>query len=336
MAAQAVNNDNPLPAPAPKAKKANLASPLFLHENREAGCVVVSGDRKFYLFGKLFIKRTLRKHEWGKHSNGKQTWTAVPSASMPQRYRNDVAIQEYLRQRTNIPLPAFTQTFEDDGATYLVSQRIEGAGMYELSLEDRKVAQKELDQYIATLKSLRSETPGVPGVSNPDDQLLVAPPRLFHSRLNYHTCWRPRSDVKGDFVLSHGDLGQHNVLVDPKTLKITAIIDWEFGGFWPEWFESPFWTRHGGSWALEGEEDDTERCRAWLRAYCEPVEQEHLPTCREKLGSLRWTPTTSDGEDSDAEPEKGEAAAQETESEPAAQEVLLEPTPEETETGPAA
>ena len=74
-----------------------------------------------YLFGNLFVKRTLRKHEWGKHSNGKQTWTAVPSASMPQRYRNDVAIQEYLRQRTNIPLPAFTQTFEDDGAIDLQS-----------------------------------------------------------------------------------------------------------------------------------------------------------------------------------------------------------------------
>jgi len=41
MAAQAVDNDNPLPAPAPKAKKAKLASPLFLHENREAGCVSV-------------------------------------------------------------------------------------------------------------------------------------------------------------------------------------------------------------------------------------------------------------------------------------------------------
>jgi hypothetical protein len=25
--------------------------------------------------------------------------------------------------------------------------------------------------------------------------------------------------------------GQHNVIVDPATLKIKAIIDWEFGGF---------------------------------------------------------------------------------------------------------
>jgi hypothetical protein len=122
---------------------------------------------------------------------------------------------------------------------------------------------------------------------------------------NYHTCWRPRSDVKGDFVLCHGDLGQHNVLVDPKTLRITAIIDWEFGGFWPEWFERPFWTRPGGSWAHEGEEDDTERCREWLLANCEAVKQTHLPTFKDKLGSMRWTPENSDDEasgDEEAEP----------------------------------
>lgn len=268
-----------------------MVPPLFLHEHREAGCFSVLPDRKFYRVGNLFIKRTMRRHEWQKMS---RTWVVTPSASIPQRYRNDVAIQQYLRERTNIPLPAFAQTFEDDGAMYLVAEFVEGVGMNELPEADRRVVQKELQQHIETLKSLRSDTPGVPGIS--DDQLLVAPPRLFNFRWNYHTCWRPRSDVKGDFVFCHGDLGQHNVLVDPKTLKIAAIIDWEFGGFWPEWFEWPFWTRPGGSYAHEGEEDDTERCREWLLANCEAVEQSHLPTLKDKLGSIPSTPEDSEDE----------------------------------------
>lgn len=79
-----------------------MVPPLFLHEHREAGCFSVLPDRKFYRVGNLFIKRTMRRHEWQKMS---RTWVVTPSASIPQRYRNDVAIQQYLRERTNIPLP---------------------------------------------------------------------------------------------------------------------------------------------------------------------------------------------------------------------------------------
>lgn len=85
-----------------------------------------------------------------------------------------------------------------------------------------------------------------------------------------HNSWRPR-EGKGDYVFCHNALGQHNVIVDPESLKINAIIDWEFGGFWPEWFERRFWERSGPSAALEGEDDDVERCREWLVSHCDEV-----------------------------------------------------------------
>lgn len=90
--------------------------------------------------------------------------------------------------------------------------------MDELPDKDRNVVEKELLQHIVTLKSLRSDTPGVPG-----EALAVPPQRVCDFHYKYHSCWRPRPDVKGD-------LAMHNVLVDPKTLKITAIIDL---GVWP-------------------------------------------------------------------------------------------------------
>lgn len=42
-------------------------------------------------------------------------------------------------------------------------------------------------------------------------------------------------------VFCHNDLSQSNVIVDPESLKIAAIIDWEFGGFYPEYFEVPYY-----------------------------------------------------------------------------------------------
>jgi hypothetical protein len=149
------------------------------------------------------------------------------------------------------------------------------------------VVTEELLQHVATLKSLRSDTPGVPGAHEVGDlsqSLLCAPYRVANAHWKPTTCWRPRSGVKGDFVFCHNDLGQHNVIVDPGTLKIKAIIDWEFGGFWPEWFERPYWERPGPSCALEGEEDDQERCREWLGSHCDEVEIPYLPTLHEKLG----------------------------------------------------
>ena len=46
----------------------------------------------------------------------------------------------------------------------------------------------------------------------------------------------------------------------------------------------------------EGEEDDTECCREWLLANCEAVEQSHLPTLKDKLGSMPSTPEDSEDE----------------------------------------
>lgn len=47
--------------------------------------------------------------------------------------------------------------FEDDNAVYLVTEYIEGLAMRKLSQEDRKVAEKELEGHLETLRSLKSD-----------------------------------------------------------------------------------------------------------------------------------------------------------------------------------
>ncbi|POR35965.1 Uncharacterized protein TPAR_03821 [Tolypocladium paradoxum] len=304
---------------------------INLNEYREHGCWAVLSDRKYFHVGNLCVKRTLRKHEWPSFGHG---IVVPPPTTFPQRWKNDAAILQYLSERTNIPLPKLQCVFEDDGAFYHCTEFVEGVSMGDLGEEDQKVVTRELLQHVATLKSLRSDTPGVPVMpvvpmrvlhylpvvpAVPHESLLCAPERICNVHLKHNVCWRPRDDVKGDFVFCHNDLGQHNVIVDPKTLKINAIIDWEFGGFWPEWFERPYWEEACGPSTNpqegEGEDDYRERCHEWLVSHCDEVVVPHLATLEEKLGSRAATPDVDSSNTlSDSTSEEAESASQEVES----------------------
>ena len=65
-----------------------------------------------------------------------------------------------------------------------------------------------------------------------------------------------RRRKKHDPVFCHNDLSSNTIIVYPDTLKIKAIIGWEYAGFYPPEFEVPFYRRSGPSIALEGEVDD--------------------------------------------------------------------------------
>lgn len=70
--------------------------------------------------------------------------------------------------------------------------------------------------------------------------------------------WRMRPRETDDLVFCHNDLSANNVIVDPDTLKIKAIIDWEYAGFFPPEFDMPYFRRPGPSIPLEGETDDVD------------------------------------------------------------------------------
>jgi len=240
-----------------------------MKDRREPGCWAILADRKYYQVGNSCIKRSLRRHEWQTTRTGV---LIVPPTTFPQRWKTDAAVLQFLKERTDIPLPRLQCVFEDDGAFYHCTEYVPGVAMNTLDEKDKRVVMDELQQHLATLRALRSDLPGVPGES-----LLCPPQRVTRGRWKINSCWRPREEAKGaDYVFCHNDLGQHNVLVDPETLKINAIIDWEFGGFWPEWFERPFFERAGPSSAQGGEEDDVERCRRWLLDNCDEVIIPHL------------------------------------------------------------
>ena len=74
--------------------------------------------------------------------------------------------------------------------------------------------------------------------------------------------WAPRISNVARYVYCHNDLSQHNIMVDPKTLNVVSIIDWEYSGFFPAEFEHQFW--HNPNYSRDYDEEEARRLAAKL------------------------------------------------------------------------
>ncbi|KAL7922692.1 kinase-like protein [Trichoderma austrokoningii] len=226
-----------------------------LNEKREKYCFNITPDKKYFHVGNTFVKRSLRPSEWQKH----HCYLHVPLFGM-ELVLNEGACLSFLAE-TGIPLPKLLACFEDDGAAYLVTEYVEGVGMNELDAKSQAVVAEELQRHVLTLKRLTSDT-----WSGPDK--MVLPPYRIMQKSNGRP-WRMRQRKQQDLVFCHNDLSMNNVIVDPDTLKINAIVDWEYAGFYPPEFEFPFYQRPGPSVALDGEVDD---CDLLMRMIAEDMQ----------------------------------------------------------------
>ena len=227
----------------------------MLNDSKEVDCIAITHQRKYFRSGKSFVKRSLRPEEW--QLSPTQGTTHVPRLGR-ERLLNEAAALQLITERTNVPVPKLHSCFEDAGAVYLVMEYIDGVGMDSLSPEERDIVQNELEHHLRTIHELRSQRLG--GVSG-----FVIPPFRAGQKCFIDQWSLTTSDLE-EFVFCHNDLSQHNVIVDPQTLKVRAIIDWEYSGYWPEWFEWPFFRRTGQSIALDGETDDTDSVISFLKS----------------------------------------------------------------------
>ncbi|EGN91455.1 hypothetical protein SERLA73DRAFT_67374, partial [Serpula lacrymans var. lacrymans S7.3] len=144
---------------------------------------------------------------------------------------NEVAAIKYIKENTNFPVPTIRCHFEDNGCYYIIMDAVPGTSMVNLAEDQRKVVIEELKGYIKTMQGVKSKVMG----SFTSD--ICLPYRL------------------AKFVLCHNDLGHSNIIVDEKTLKINAIVNWEYVGFYPEEMEKAFYMRKHFAILLEDEHD---------------------------------------------------------------------------------
>jgi len=188
----------------------------------------VTFERGYYVRDGLFIKRSLRPSEYGTSLNGK---LYIPRLGK-ERLQNEAESLRLIRRVSNIPVPTLYGAFEVDGAYFVITKYIDGVSMSDLSEDQKKVVHVELNQHIATLHAIRSNTIGGPL------EIVIPPYRVMDSTEN--DTWTLQPSASEEYVFCHNDLSQPNIIVDPDTLKINAIIDWEYAGFFPECFEGHF------------------------------------------------------------------------------------------------
>jgi hypothetical protein len=121
------------------------------------------------------------------------------------------------------------------------------------------VIRKELELHGAKLRTLASMHMGGPSG-------IVIPPYRVLRHAENESCWNLQPSTTREYVFCHNDLSQENVIVDPETLKIKAILDWEYAGFYPPEFEYPFYHRRGPSAAIGDETDDSIQLLEKLRS----------------------------------------------------------------------
>lgn len=189
----------------------------------------INHEREFRIYPTRFYKRSLRPSEYQLDFRGEPY---VPPLGY-KRIQNEAACLKFIRTETDIPVPEVLEAFDDNGSFVLITKRLFGVYISELPSDGQAIVMKEVERHLETLRTLRSKHTGGPS------GILSPPPRATQC-FPGGTVWSA-ADVPGfNLVFCHCDLSQSNIIVDPVTLKIEGIIDWEYGGYWPDFFESQY------------------------------------------------------------------------------------------------
>lgn len=167
----------------------------------------------------------------------------------------------FVRKMTSIPVPRVLNVFSREEQMYLVMEYIDGtpldAAWRSLTPEEKNNICSELKRYLRELRELKSPRPGaveaIDGSACFDTRLrgLFGP---FESIDKFHTHFghdyirsNPERfpEYQANFqriagkqyrtVFTHADIGPYNILV--RNGRIAAILDWEFAGWYPEYWE---------------------------------------------------------------------------------------------------
>lgn len=183
-----------------------------------------------------FTKREQSAREVIFTSQGKMV---MPPQSS-ERLLNEYEALKFIAARTTIPVPkvlAFNYVW---GAYQLVMERVRGISLDCIKGVERADAVLNAAKFITTivlpqLQSLKSHTMGALTGN------VILPDRIISRDNREH--WAVRSECIPKFGFCHNDLTQHNILINPDTLQVEAIIDWEISGFYDPEFEAPLWTK---------------------------------------------------------------------------------------------
>lgn len=115
-------------------------------------------EREFRIDHGWFYKRSFHPSEY------KLDWRNEPYVPPLgfERVANEAACLRFIQEKTDIPVPDVLEAYDDNGAFVLVTRRLWGVKMGELSPENQAIVMIEVDEHIKTLQTLHSTRIGGP------------------------------------------------------------------------------------------------------------------------------------------------------------------------------
>ncbi|TGO39508.1 hypothetical protein BHYA_0052g00070 [Botrytis hyacinthi] len=213
--------------------------------------VSMNSCRGMWSLGEKYFLKELPKHEMGG----------------PTRPNSDYAITKFLSENSNVPVAKDMRAWEDSTSYWRLMERVPGITLRDasddLTLEQHRTIGTEIAEYLAEARKFTSTKPEAPDGQPIRDQIFGAQYSYVDLMTTDREEWWARTEPRilnrsstpqekimkfkesyplkegAKYVLSHGDLNGSNIMV--KDGHVTGIIDWEHGGYSPEWWEWNQW-----------------------------------------------------------------------------------------------
>ncbi|KAF1959229.1 kinase-like protein [Byssothecium circinans] len=195
-----------------------------------------------------FIKRELLDSERKRRLDG----SIIDRPWREERLRNEARALQLVQEYTTIPVPKLIGFGRNkNGLAYLETERLHGIELECIKDQCRKpegvphvsegkceecssIAKENAARFICDevlpqlAKVPKSSTTGLDGFVLPPSWILEYDKRPH---------WEPKTADSASYFFCHGDLASHNIMMDPNTLKVVAIYDWEHAGYFPPEFQ---------------------------------------------------------------------------------------------------
>ncbi|EFR04180.1 protein kinase subdomain-containing protein [Nannizzia gypsea CBS 118893] len=154
---------------------------------------------------------------------------------------SEVANLEFVQENTTIPVPTIAKDWvQSDNRHFLLMERIPGETMdklyHKLSTEEMEGIAEQVAEFIQQLRPLQSpEICGIGGTPLHNGWVFLnnmEPAGPFSSD---EELWDFMKDGLARLPTKAVDLDPENIVI--KDGKVTGILDWEFSGYYPVWWQ---------------------------------------------------------------------------------------------------
>ena len=179
-------------------------------------------DRIYRSTPTTFTKRQCKPHESVRAVHG----GVAEGRFNRERLENERDALEFIAKNTSIPVPRVLEWSVEEGVAAISLEKIKGECMLELvdslTAAEQQTLQDNVEKFVhevvlPQLARLRSNRLGqISGA--------LFPPNFVNS-VDRRPTWNPKVSNVARYVYCHNDLAQQNLMIDPDTLKVVALID---------------------------------------------------------------------------------------------------------------